>query len=82
VQGPLTTGPQRSWASTWKRTIDALDPLFGRAHLSRDWNPLDRRIVRLWLHRTTDPSLGHGAEGAIWARTAVCQLPELALLRT
>ena len=63
VQVALTTGPQRSWASMWKRTIDALDPLLGRAHPSRDWNPLDGRIVRLGLHRAADPSLGHRRRG-------------------
>jgi hypothetical protein len=80
VQVAFTIGPQRSWASMWKRTIDALDPLLGRANPSRDWNPLDGRIVRLGLHRTTDPSLGHDAEATIWARTAASRWPELAWL--
>ena len=40
----------------------------------------DGRIVRLGLHRTTDPSLGHDAEATIWALTAASRWPELAWL--
>ena len=76
----MTIGAQRNWAAMWKRTIDALDPLLGRTYPSREWNPLDGRIVRLGLHRTTDPSLGHDAEATIWARTAASRWPELAWL--
>ena len=80
VQVAMTVGAQRNWAAMWKRTIDALDPLLGRTYASREWNPLDGRIVRLGLHRTTDPSLGHDAEATIWARTAASRWPELAWL--
>ena len=41
----------------WKQTIDALDPLLGRTHPDRAWNPRDGRITELGMHVTVDPAL-------------------------
>ena len=52
-------GPGRNWLNLWKPTIDALDPLLGRAREVRDWHPRDDRITALGLHLTMDETLGN-----------------------
>ncbi|HSH82976.1 MAG TPA: hypothetical protein VLA19_30960, partial [Herpetosiphonaceae bacterium] len=63
LQLALTVGPLRSAPGMWKRSIDGLEPLLGRTYPSREWNPLDGRIVRLGLHRAIDDRFGHDAGG-------------------
>ena len=64
-EGPVTlqvsfvVGPRRSWLNLWKPTIDALEPLLGRAPNQREWNPRDGRITLLGLHAAVDPALGN-----------------------
>jgi hypothetical protein len=59
LQIAFTVGPSRNWLNLWKPTIDALDPLLGRAQPDRDWNPNDGRITELGLHVTIDTALGN-----------------------
>lgn len=78
VQIAMIVGPGRSWANSWKRTIDGLEPLLGRTYAHRDWNPQDGRVVRLGMHVQIDDSLGHDLEAVIWATPAEPSWPELA----
>jgi hypothetical protein len=80
VQLSLTVGTSRRWTSMWKRSIDGMEPLLGRTYPDRRWNPLDGRIVRLGLHRHTDPSFDHDAQATVWASPAELAWPELAWL--
>lgn len=59
LQISFTVGPGRNWLNLWKPTIDALDPLLGRAREVRDWHPRDDRITALGLHLTMDETLGN-----------------------
>lgn len=59
LQVSFTVSPRRNWLNLWKPTIDALDPLLGRTHDSRDWHPKDGRIVDLGLHMASDEALGN-----------------------
>lgn len=74
--GPVTlelsfvVGPGRNWLNLWKETIDALDPLLGRAYPNRPWNPLDGRITELGMHVTVEPSAGYEIEVGIAATQA------------
>ncbi len=77
LQLALTVGPSRSWTGMWKPSIDGLEPLLGRTYPDRDWNPLDGRIVRLGLHRTTDVGLGRDVTSAVWVRPADERWPEV-----
>ncbi|HSH82973.1 MAG TPA: hypothetical protein VLA19_30945 [Herpetosiphonaceae bacterium] len=43
----------------WKRTIDGLDPLLDRTYPSREWNPLDGRVVRLGAWVASAAQLGN-----------------------
>jgi hypothetical protein len=51
--------PGRNWLNLFEQTIDSLDPLLGRTHPDRDWNPLDGRITELGMHKTEDPAVGN-----------------------
>ena len=64
----------------WKPSIDALDPLLGRTYPTRQWNPLDGRIVRLGLHRAVDPNYVRDVSMLVRARAADESWPELAWL--
>lgn len=59
MQIAFTVSPKRNWVHLWKPTIDSLDALLGRTAPTRDWHPLDGRIVELGLHCTYDPTLGN-----------------------
>jgi hypothetical protein len=77
MQIALTVGASRSWANSWKRTIDGLEPLLGPTYAHRDWNPQDGRIVRLGLHVAVDPDLEHDVDATIWAKPGDLDWPEL-----
>jgi hypothetical protein len=78
LQLALTIGPGRSWPAMWKASIDGLEPLLGRTHAGRDWNPLDGRIVRLGLHKAVDGEF-HKEEAAMVVRARMADecWPEL-----
>ena len=72
----FVVGPGRNWLNLWKETIDALDPLLGRAYPDRAWNPLDGRITELGLHVSVAPSAGYEIEVGIAAtQVAKVKLP-------
>lgn len=77
LQLALAVGPERSWTTMWKASIDGLEPLLGKTYEDRIWNPQDGRVVRLGLHRTVDYSLGYDAAMTLWAHTADPSWPEL-----
>jgi hypothetical protein len=77
MQISFAVGEGRSWTSMWKRTIDGLEPLLGRAYEDRPWNPLDGRIVRLGMHVAVDPALGDRVRATIWAAPADAEWPEV-----
>lgn len=71
LQIAFAVGPRRNWLNLWKPTIDALDPLLGRATLDRLWHPNDGRVIDLGLHVTTNRDLGNDVQLfiAAWAAT-------------
>lgn len=65
-------GAARNWSNLWKPAIDSLTPLLGTSEPAKRWYPRDDRIVKLGLHRTIRPSLGHSVEIEVFAR----EMPE------
>jgi hypothetical protein len=55
----FVVGPGRNWLNLWKQTIDSLDPILGRTYPTKDWNPLDGRIIELGMRVTVDPAAGN-----------------------
>ncbi len=82
LQLGVTVGPTRRWTKLWKPSIDGLDAVLGRAYPDRDWNPLDGRIVRPGLHRSTDAGLANDVAMVIWARSADEEWSELGWLNS
>ena len=70
LQVSFRVGPGREWYNLWKQSIDALGPILGIADPRKPFSPEDGRIVRLGLHRTLDPGLGHAVELGVWWRDA------------
>ncbi len=79
-EGPLDVeisfrvGRGRSWINLWKQAIDSLGPVLGLVRENRPFHPRDGRIVRLGLHRSVAPELGHDVEMAFCWRLA-CAAP-------
>ena len=73
----LIVGPSRNWMSTWKPSIDGLEPLLGRTYEDRNWNPLDGRVVRLGFHRTIDYDIEYDVAIMLRARMADERWPDL-----
>jgi hypothetical protein len=78
---PLAAGPaevhlawkcstRRNWAGLWKPTGDSMGPVLGDSLPGRYFHPNDDRIVSLWMHRTTDNTLGHNVDVGMWWRPA------------
>jgi hypothetical protein len=75
-EGPLEmeiafrVGRGRSWLRLWKQAIDSLGPVLGLVNEHQPFHPRHGRIVRLGLHRTIAPELGHDVELAFCWRPA------------
>lgn len=78
LQLSFVVGPGRNWTNLWKQTIDTLDPILGPTLPGRDWHPRDGRVVRLGLHRATDPTAQHKVDVAVRWRLASLEWSELA----
>ncbi len=56
----------RNWVNLWKPTGDAMGPALGYENPADLYNPRDDRIVRLSMHKTIVPGLGHIVEVGMW----------------
>jgi hypothetical protein len=66
IQIAYVIEPDWNWAELWKPTIDALGAIVGDG--PRPFHPLDDRIVRLALHRTTKTWKPRRTRIGVWWR--------------